>query len=1447
MRKFNAKLFLVLLVVAAAGAGAVFGAHCYQYPRIAEALLWQAARAEEQGQLERAARYLQRYLEFAPRDDAERAHLARIWAGDAFAGLPKARARALGLLDQVLTRDPGQAELRRLLVRVALEIGRVKAARDNLQVLLPEKDATWPAGPEPAPDAARGELEALWGQLYEAETKPARAITLYAQAVHDAPRQQVSYARLAALLRRQPETDPQRRAANDARADELMDRLVKNNPESYESYLARWRYRREFGLLKDQGVLHAGRLREYSEDVAQALKRVPKDREVEVLLAASDVERLWADQVEALPVDSDDPEAALKERKAEARKHRDEARKYLEQGLRVETEAPPAGAGAAKPEARRLTEAARYQLLWYLGTLWLDEADPGDPSPDGGARAAAEAEKVIARLRKTKAPPASADYLQARLLMARRQWAEAAALLEQARPVLQSQGELAAQVDLFLGLCYKQLEEPGQALAAYARALEWDRQSVPALVGMADALWAQGRHDDAMTNYRQAMAQARVPPGGWLGLAALEIERQLQKERPERSWDEALRHLDRAEKGQKARSAEAAVLRAEILMGQGKLEEAKDALEKARDQQPDKVELWVALADLDTFRNKGYGVLRLLDEAERDPKLAGRVELRLARAHYWSTRKGDPEAAAALARLTDGMDKLGADDQARLLSGLAEAQYQAGNPAAARALLAEMARRPQFHNDLRVRLLLFDLAAKAGDEAGMRQALDEIRAAERSQGAFGLFGEALALVWRARERKEAGKLGDARFLLDRVDRIRPGWSRVLLARAEVEELAGNPEEAINLLKRAIEQGERGQETVQRLVVLLYQRGRYVEAKEELLRLQRGPAQSPQMRLVQAGLEMHTGGSPLKDLEALTRDVSEEARDPRYLAALAEILGAAGQADKAEAKLTEATERAPKDPEAWVARVRFLASRNRSAEAEAIIKEAAGRLAPEQVPLMAAQGYEALGMADTAAARYEEALARRPDDITTVRSAARFYLQARRLGPATALLERIVKGEVRSATDRDVAWARHGLAVVLAASTDFRSFQKALGLVELKLDEHGALVGAPDAAGRAGSADGQLAQARVLATQPQRQFRQKAIQLFEAVQRAGRLEANDRFILALLYDADGVWPKANELFRGLVASNGQVPDYLAQYALRLLRAGQRDEAAGLVDRLEALEKARDLPAGALGSVELRARVLENSGKGDEALELLRNYVKRRGARPEEMLFLIASLGRQKRFAEAFELCPEAWQKCPPEAAGGVTVALLRAMTPTDEQTRRAEGWLQSAIGKHAENMALRMHLADLYDMRGRYEQSEELYRLVLKKEPGNVIALNNLAWLLARRADNGDDPRHAAEALPLIDAAVQGVGRRADLLDTRGLVRLAQGQTDEALSDLREATADVPTPARLFHLACAHHRAKDREGAARALREAKKLGLQVATLHPLEQKRCRQLLEELGVQ
>jgi tetratricopeptide (TPR) repeat protein len=497
---------------------------------------------------------------------------------------------------------------------------------------------------------------------------------------------------------------------------------------------------------------------------------------------------------------------------------------------------------------------------------------------------------------------------------------------------------------------------------------------------------------------------------------------------------------------------------------------------------------------------------------------------------------------------------------------------------------------------------------------------------------------------------------------------------------------------------------------------------------------------------------------------------------------------------------------------------------------------------DKAGLALAQCYEALGKPRDAADWYEEAEKAHPNDVTVLRAVANFHLRGGDIQLAEPRLRKILSGEAREATAGDREWARHGLALVLANSTDFERFREALSLEGLQLDAAGQLV--VDRSREEGG-EQQKNQARVLATQlGQRQFRQRAIELFAAQEAKKSLLAPDRYVLALLYEADGKWQQSQAILRELSEKPPYNPQYVAQLVhSMLLHQDQRapDDADRWVERLEDLEKSMEVGPNGFASVEMRARVDEARGKGDKALVLLRKHVSRPKARPEEALLVLDSLRRQKRFAEAYELCEAMWNNCRPEVAGGASVAILRSMTPTDAQVKRLEEHLRAAIAKSPQSTVLLLHLADLYDMRGRYAEAEALYKQVLQdKEPKNVVALNNLAWLLAHR-DGGAD-----EALQHIETAVSGIGRRADLLDTRGLVYLKLGKPDAALADFKEANEDAPTPTRQFHLAKALYEGKNRAAALDVLKKAAEKGVLPQGVHPTEQEECRRLLDELQI-
>lgn len=1391
MRTLHAKRFFALLGAAAALAVGLFVAHRLQSGRIAQALLWQARRAEDEGRLDQSVKFRGRYLQFVPDDVGERAHLARALAGDKLAVSPRAREQALFVCDQVLLRDDSRHDVRRLSAKLAMDLRRLDRAREHL-------DALAKAAPED------GEVTLLFGRWHEASDQVAEAAAAYRKAIQQAPQQLDAYVRLAALLRKQagPATPDERRKE----ADAVMSQAVTANPQAFRAYLARWRYRADGPPLTGLPLAAA------AKDVEEARKLAPDD--ADVLLAAAEAAQAAA-------------------RFDDGREHLERAAKLHPEDRRVYQAQARLEALEGKPESRdravrclnrglaAVPASAQGDLLWTKANLLLDD-DKADHLVEAG--------KAVEQLRKAGTSPAGADYLSARALARKNQWSEAARLFERARPQLAGAPELLLKIDGFLAQCYEQLDDPGQQRAACLRAAEQNPNSAAARIRLGAALAAEGRADEALAQYRQAMTLPDAPQAGWTEIARLTLARALRQRAPD--WKPVEDALAQAEAKQRPAPAELVLLRAEALAAQKQFDDARRLLTGARDAQPKerRAEFWAALAALAELEGKPADALRLLDEAEK--QLGDGADLRLARAGHW-LRNRPKEAAAPLAALADKADGFSPADQSRLLRGLSAALFQAGQFAEAKRLWERLAAMSMHADDLRVQSVLFDLALQADDEPLAGRALEAMRRLEAGAGPTSGYGSAVLLIQRAKQGKPE-LLDEARARLDRVAAQRRSWPAVPLALAEIEALRENPEQAIAHYREAIQLGERSPRAVRQLVQLLYQRQRYAEADQVIRDFQKQQALSGDLRKLAADVSLRNQ-DPERAMKLAREAVTADSRDHRDCLWLGQTLAAAeGQSAEAEKLLRRAVELNDQVPETWVALVQFLAGRRRVADAETVIGQAKAKLPAAQAPLALAPCYEAVGRLDEARKQHEAALAARGDDVLVRRGVASFYLRGGRPRDAVPHLRAILDGKVK-ASDGDKDWARRSLALALATSFDLRQFAEALALVGLRLDAEGKPVEADRPSAKVSSEELRT-RARVLATQRRRPTRVRAIAIFEDLDRRQALAPEDRYQLAQLYEADGNRPRAREQMRMLATAHGQEPLYLAHYARGLLRDRQFDEAQRWLERLEQLEKDRKAEAGSFGTVELRAQLLEARGQVEKALDLLRAFASRQGAHPDDLLLLVSYLTKHKKADEALERCAEAWKRCRPEDAGGASVSALRAAgKPTAAQCSRVEGWLRDALGSQKRPaLPLHLQLAEVLDLQERHADAEAVYRQVLGAEPNNVVALNNLAWMLAHR------PRGGGEAMPLIDRAIATVGPRAELLDTRAAVHLALGQARPALADLREAVQDAPNPARQFRIARAHQMTNNPEAAAEALRQAKAAGLEPEHLHPAERAAYRQL-------
>jgi tetratricopeptide (TPR) repeat protein len=117
-----------------------------------------------------------------------------------------------------------------------------------------------------------------------------------------------------------------------------------------------------------------------------------------------------------------------------------------------------------------------------------------------------------------------------------------------------------------------------------------------------------------------------------------------------------------------------------------------------------------------------------------------------------------------------------------------------------------------------------------------------------------------------------------------------------------------------------------------------------------------------------------------------------------------------------------------------------------------------------------------------------------------------------------------------------------------------------------------------------------------------------------------------------------------------------------------------------------------------------------------------------------------------------------------------------------------------------------------DVRG----AAEAYDIVLRIQPTNVSALNNLAYVRA------EELADAPAALPLADRLLQLAPQQAPVLDTVGWVYFKNGDLEKARDYLQQSVTIQPAVDTYVHLAAVVAKMGDGAGAENQLKEAEKL-------------------------
>jgi tetratricopeptide (TPR) repeat protein len=189
----------------------------------------------------------------------------------------------------------------------------------------------------------------------------------------------------------------------------------------------------------------------------------------------------------------------------------------------------------------------------------------------------------------------------------------------------------------------------------------------------------------------------------------------------------------------------------------------------------------------------------------------------------------------------------------------------------------------------------------------------------------------------------------------------------------------------------------------------------------------------------------------------------------------------------------------------------------------------------------------------------------------------------------------------------------------------------------------------------------------------------------------------------------------------------------------------------------------------------AGLLDQMGQATASETILRRWYER-GHTVQRLIALAIQIGKRGGVAEALDLCDRLDNPAAAEAAVRAVLSVLSHPEATSQHLDRGQRWLEGWLHQHPQSLPLLVGLADLQSLRGRYDQSQQLYHRVLLRDPHNLAALNHWATELALRG------RHS-EALPLIHRAIASHGELPALLETRGLIHLEAGRLEAAVSDL----------------------------------------------------------------
>jgi tetratricopeptide (TPR) repeat protein len=665
---------------------------------------------------------------------------------------------------------------------------------------------------------------------------------------------------------------------------------------------------------------------------------------------------------------------------------------------------------------------------------------------------------------------------------------------------------------------------------------------------------------------------------------------------------------------------------------------------------------------------------------------------------------------------------------------------------------------------------------------------------------------------------------------------RPLWATTHVIAGRLAQRLGDLDGAVKSFNRAISLGEKEIRVFEQLGLLLFQQGMYADAKKIIDQLGAAAGSSKEL----SSLAMRLPGSTQTDLLDLAQaGIDARPIDPMAWIWLGQILEStsrtAPSAERKEklAKATEAFEKAAQlnsigDARAFSAEYSFYALLKDQDRLEDLLVrlEASKKINDSTRCLLMAKVEQVLGKYSEAEANFKKAIEYGGDRIEIGVMLGKHYLLSGKGDLAVEQFEKLYRDypkefsirksmvsllQMRGAAED---WAR--INSILLDPKNANGVEDRRYLSELHF-QRGTFADLEKAKGLLDD----------IVIDPTLRTNGDSFLLARTCERlakeGGKKMVNDRERL-----------KLNQLaakhFRLATESSEPDPVYIKAYGDFLIESKQFDEAIGQANELKAIAPNEFITAL------LDAKIKQAQGQSKEAIDTVLKWQSdslsnlEPDSLPQRSQLILVStitglLGigaieeADQRIDELMQSNPEAAIEClvycgklndlksrsyalarlvdhtqrQPTDDGFMRLVRMLADNDFEPESRgKAEAMLMERDSQNTTNASVHMLIGDLWLKRANIPQAIQSYRHTIAIEPNHLMALNNLACLIAESTGKTE------ESIVFIDQALQIAGNNPDLLDSKGVILMQDGKYAEAAELFEAATAKGADPRFVFH-------------------------------------------------